>query len=234
MEKLESDLKRMIQNAKEFNSTKSEVYEDAERIRKALSNFMPKYNPAYLDPTYRAYPTPLTGWASNARHESRITPAKEANGNVDSLKIKLPNNIGSRRKSSAPPADDDDAAEDEMISKQVELIDQMMELPNAEFVSRAHFTAIPTDACISRNFYEKPSRRQYPDYYQLIPRPTSLTDIKKQVEKGRFSTWDAFIAEMRLIWTNAKVYNDDGSQIYLFAESLEVRSSFSSLYVPTN
>ena len=39
MEKLESDLKRLVQNAKEFNSTKSEVYEDAERIRKALSNF---------------------------------------------------------------------------------------------------------------------------------------------------------------------------------------------------
>jgi hypothetical protein len=76
-----------------------------------------------------------------------------------------------------------------------------------------------------RNFYEKPSRRQYPDYYQLIQRPTSLTDIKKQVEKGRFSTWDAFIAETRLIWINAKQYNDDGSQIYLFAEALEVGSN---------
>jgi protein polybromo-1 len=80
-----------------------------------------------------------------------------------------------------------------------------------------------------RNFYEKPSRRQYPDYYQLIQRPTSLTDIKKQVEKGRFSTWDAFIAEMRLIWSNAKLYNDDGSQIYLFAEAMEVSSNPSFL-----
>lgn len=80
-----------------------------------------------------------------------------------------------------------------------------------------------------RNFYEKPSRRQYPDYYQLIQRPTSLTDIKKQVEKGRFSTWDAFIAEMRLIWSNAKLYNDDGSQIYMFAEALEVNSNPSFL-----
>jgi|SRR2546423_11768699 len=80
-----------------------------------------------------------------------------------------------------------------------------------------------------RNFYEKPSKRQYPDYYQLIQRPTSLTDIKKQVEKGRFSTWDSFIAEMRLIWSNAKLYNDDGSQIYLFAEALEVSSNTSFL-----
>jgi hypothetical protein len=139
MEKLESDLKRLVQNAKEFNSTKSEVYEDAERIRKALSNFMPKHNPAYLDPTYRAYPTPLSGWAPDGRRDNAMTPARETNGNAESLKIKLPNNMGSRRKSSAQPTDEDDGPEDDMISKQVELIDQMMELPNAEYAS--HETA---------------------------------------------------------------------------------------------
>jgi hypothetical protein len=35
--------------------------------------------------------------------------------------------------------------------------------------------------------------------------------------------------EMRLIWSNAKLYNDDGSQIYLFAEALEVSSNPSFL-----
>jgi hypothetical protein len=59
MTALESDLKRMVQNAKEFNVTGSKVYEDAERIRKALSNFMPKHNPAYKDQDYRAQPTPV-------------------------------------------------------------------------------------------------------------------------------------------------------------------------------
>jgi ATP-dependent helicase STH1/SNF2 len=85
---------------------------------------------------------------------------------------------------------------------------------------------------LSRNFYEKPSKRQYPDYYQLISRPTSLSDIRRQIEKGRFPTWDAFIAEMRLIWSNAKVYNDDGSQIYVFAESLEVQSISPFMHLP--
>jgi hypothetical protein len=229
MEKLESDLKRLVQNAKEFNSTKSEVYEDAERIRKALSNFMPKHNPAYLDPAYRAYPTPLSGWAPDGRHGNAVTPARETNGNAESLKIKLPNHMRSRRKSSAQPTDEDDGPEDDMISKQVELIDQMMELPNAEYASLPDSWQLGLMFTFHRNFYEKPPRRQYPDYYQLIQRPTSLTDIKKQVEKGRFSTWDAFIVEMRLIWSNAKLYNDDGSQIYLFAEALEVSSNPSFL-----
>ena len=59
MTALEGDLKRMVQNAKDYNDSRSEVFADAERIRKALSNFMPKHNPAYADPDYRAVPTPI-------------------------------------------------------------------------------------------------------------------------------------------------------------------------------
>jgi hypothetical protein len=64
---LESYFKRMIQNAKEYNEKGSQVYDDAERIRKALSNFMTKTNPAYkLIPGYVAFPTPLPGQADGA------------------------------------------------------------------------------------------------------------------------------------------------------------------------
>lgn len=50
----------MVQNAKEFNDPKSEIYEDAERIRKHVFNFMKLHNPAYKeDPKYTAFPTPI-------------------------------------------------------------------------------------------------------------------------------------------------------------------------------
>jgi len=44
---LESYFKRMVMNAKEFYHKGSDVFEDAERVRKALSNYMTKTNPAY-------------------------------------------------------------------------------------------------------------------------------------------------------------------------------------------
>lgn len=57
---LESDLKRLIQNAKDFNDPKSEIFEDAERIRKLVFNFMKVNNPAYKENSkYSAFPTPL-------------------------------------------------------------------------------------------------------------------------------------------------------------------------------
>jgi len=58
---LESYLRRMCQNAKDYNERGSEVSEDSERIRKAVSNFMVKNNPAYKTKGYSAQPTPLPG-----------------------------------------------------------------------------------------------------------------------------------------------------------------------------
>lgn len=60
LSELESFVKRMIQNAKDFYDKKTEVYDDAERVRKTLSNFMTKNNPAYkLVSGYSAVPTPI-------------------------------------------------------------------------------------------------------------------------------------------------------------------------------
>lgn len=49
----------MVANAKQYNDRNSDIFNDAERIRKMLSNFMPKNNPAYKDPNYVAAPTPI-------------------------------------------------------------------------------------------------------------------------------------------------------------------------------
>ncbi|RYP69819.1 hypothetical protein DL769_005171 [Monosporascus sp. CRB-8-3] len=56
---LESDFKRLVSNAKETNGRQSEVFSDAERVRKAVSNLMVKHNPAYKAGNYQAVATPL-------------------------------------------------------------------------------------------------------------------------------------------------------------------------------
>lgn len=57
---LESYVKRMVCNAKEWYNRNTLPYEDAERVRKALSNYMTVLNPAYKNtPGYTATPTPL-------------------------------------------------------------------------------------------------------------------------------------------------------------------------------
>lgn len=74
--------------------------------------------------------------------------------------------------------------------------------------------------------------RALKDYYQLIKDPMSLAAIKKKVQGvvGRdaptghtlFKSWDAFENAMSLVWSNARIYNEDGSELYNLSLELEV------------
>jgi len=98
---VESDIKRMVSNAKQYNDDKSTVYQDAERIRKALSNFMTKHNPAYKDPNYVAAPTPIPG--HNEDTASSAPPTREPSEQPRKITISLKANRD-RKSSAAPPA----------------------------------------------------------------------------------------------------------------------------------
>lgn len=60
----------------------------------------------------------------------------------------------------------------------------------------------------------------------------SLNGVQKKVKGvvGReaptgftlFKSWDAFESVMILIWKNARIYNEDGSDIYNLSQELEV------------
>ncbi len=95
---LEGDLKRMVQNAKDYNDSRSEVFGDAERIRKALSNFMPKHNPAYSDPEYRAVPTPIPPSLLERMRDSSVSTS--ATGQPERVKLVL------KHRQSAPVSTD--------------------------------------------------------------------------------------------------------------------------------
>jgi hypothetical protein len=94
-------------------------------------------------------------------------------------------------------------------------------------------------------FQNLPSR-SLKDYYQLIKDPMSLAAIQKKVRGvvGReaptghtlFKSWDAFEEAFSLIWKNARIYNEDGSDIYNLSLELEVHipSMFSRFRVLTS
>lgn len=80
---LESYFKRMVQNAKDYNEPSSEIAADAERLRKALSNYMSKTNPAYKTPGYVAIPTPIPAELLKADDENTGESDEDAEGDSD-------------------------------------------------------------------------------------------------------------------------------------------------------
>ena len=191
MTEVEGDLKRVVQNAKDYNDSRSEIFQDAERIRKALSNFMPKHNPAYEDPDYRAVPTPVPQHLMDRMRESSVSTTATGQERV---KIVL------KQRASLPAStNEDDDAQEAMLA-------MLEDLSGQEYAV---------------NFEKKPPKRDYPDYYKVIERPTSIADLKALVRQGKVPDWDSLAREVRLIWDNAKEYNEPGSDIYEMAEGLE-------------
>ena len=73
MTPVESDLRRMVSNAKFYNEKSSLVFSNAERIRKMIVAGMPKINPAYKDPNYAPFSTPVP----ESEGDESVEPAEE-------------------------------------------------------------------------------------------------------------------------------------------------------------
>lgn len=110
---LESYFKRMIVNAKDFYPRSSSVYDDSERIRKTLSNYMTKNNPAYQIRGYQAQPTPLPQVAAPVEDDEDDEEEEEEEEEEEprrrSIVVKR-RGPGRPRKSEAPPEPDHEYA----------------------------------------------------------------------------------------------------------------------------
>lgn len=67
---------------------------------------------------------------------------------------------------------------------------------------------------ISAEFQKLPSRKHYPDYYQLIKKPIALDVIHKNLDDGEYVTLELLREDLLQMCNNAKRYNQKGSQLY--------------------
>eukprot|EP00123_Amoebidium_parasiticum_P016909 comp23636_c1_seq1/m.40301 comp23636_c1_seq1/g.40301 ORF comp23636_c1_seq1/g.40301 comp23636_c1_seq1/m.40301 type:complete len:1534 (-) comp23636_c1_seq1:538-5139(-) len=60
-------------------------------------------------------------------------------------------------------------------------------------------------------FLEAPDRAKYPDYYDVITNPMALDTIKDKIESGEYLDVDSMEADVDLMVSNAKTYNEPDS-----------------------
>lgn len=71
-----------------------------------------------------------------------------------------------------------------------------------------------TQRVISAEFQKLPSRKLYPDYYQLIKKPIALSGIQSNLNDGEYVTLDLMKEDLLQMCNNAKRYNQRGSILY--------------------
>ncbi|KAK4565269.1 hypothetical protein LTR86_003886 [Recurvomyces mirabilis] len=235
MTTIESDLKRMIQNAKSYNDPKSEIYEDAERIRKLVYNYMKLNNPQYnSDPNYISFPTPIPdangGAALNGGHSHAVDDDETRPEQPRRPVIKASEPPADRKESIAPSAatgDDEDAYTGGDALDFTGLSFQEAQQKIVSFM--LHYTD-DEGLEIYTPFGNLPTRK-LEDYYQVIRHPVSLKGVAKRArgQHGRapptgvsdFKNWDAFEEEVSFIWRNAQTYNEEGSDMFILADAFK-------------
>lgn len=66
-----------------------------------------------------------------------------------------------------------------------------------------------------------PSRKDFPSYYGIIERPIAMNRIRDRIEQSQYHNVDACIDDFKLMFRNCKFFNEDNSQIYRDAVTLE-------------
>ncbi|XP_076123790.1 protein polybromo-1 [Alosa pseudoharengus] len=70
-------------------------------------------------------------------------------------------------------------------------------------------------------FMVKPSKKDYPDYYKIILEPMDLRTIDHNIRSDKYMSEETMMEDMRLMFRNARHYNEEGSQVYNDANILE-------------
>ncbi|KAJ2082487.1 ATP-dependent DNA helicase Snf21, partial [Coemansia sp. S100] len=63
-------------------------------------------------------------------------------------------------------------------------------------------------------FLDLPSRRNYPDYYVIIRQPIAMKTIRRNVKAGKYASVSDFHRDWKLMFDNARTYNEEGSMVY--------------------
>ncbi|KAF9041941.1 Bromodomain-containing protein [Hymenopellis radicata] len=70
-------------------------------------------------------------------------------------------------------------------------------------------------------FMDLPARKTYPDYYEVIENPISMRQINKRSSGGYYKTVQQYQDDWKLMFDNARAYNQEGSTVYNDAEEME-------------
>ncbi|KAH9825843.1 chromatin structure-remodeling complex subunit rsc1-like [Teratosphaeria destructans] len=72
-----------------------------------------------------------------------------------------------------------------------------------------------------RDFDRLPDKQQLPEYYATVREPIAYDALKRKYKRKKYRTVEEFMADVNLMFNNAKQFNEDDSQVYKHAVHLQ-------------
>merc|ERR1719328_76625 len=79
---------------------------------------------------------------------------------------------------------------------------------------------------LSDPFMKLPTRKELPDYYEVIRKPVDITKILTKIEDGKYDDMDMMARDFDQLCLNTQKYNEDGSLIH--EDSIVLQSVFTN------
>lgn len=70
-------------------------------------------------------------------------------------------------------------------------------------------------------FMEKPSKKLYPDYYEVISEPIDFLEIENKIRGEQYRNEQDLLNDFKLMFSNCRQFNEENSTIYEDATLLE-------------
>ncbi|XP_023289074.1 ATP-dependent helicase brm isoform X2 [Orussus abietinus] len=77
---------------------------------------------------------------------------------------------------------------------------------------------------LSEPFMKLPSRRELPDYYEIIKKPLTINKLLQKIDEGKYNDFDELEKDFMQLCKNAQIYNEEASLIH--EDSIVLQSVF--------
>ncbi|XP_048738876.1 LOW QUALITY PROTEIN: protein polybromo-1-like [Ostrea edulis] len=201
LEEIEKDFLLMVKNARTFNEPKSVIYKDAVEMKRIVQ----KKKQEIIQRKSMVPKPPERVRTRNLQKMSTICAAlKYPSDEEEDFEASLDASLLDY---------DDDSGAETIMSEDDSL--------NVVLLNAVKNYKLPSGETIFEPFVKLPSKRFYPDYYEEIAKPMSLSNVRKKIKFNQYRNLDQVAADLNQVFDNAKQYNADDSLLYQHAVMLQ-------------
>ncbi|XP_071082321.1 protein polybromo-1-like isoform X6 [Haliotis cracherodii] len=196
---LQVDLNLVFDNAKHYNQDTSKLYRDAVVLQKYTAEKKKELDKYDKEVVAAADPTPVTIDLPMVKHEhveEEHTPKGKGRRSAAG---------DSEKKKSTKKSPEDGGLKRRMWI----LYKTVFDYTDGGGRQLRHI------------FMVLPSRKDYPDYYQVIMEPIDMGMIETKIRNEKYANEQQLLNDFELMFNNARHYNEEGSQVYQDANTLD-------------
>uniref|UniRef100_A0A6B2EAH9 Putative chromodomain-helicase dna-binding protein n=1 Tax=Phlebotomus kandelakii TaxID=1109342 RepID=A0A6B2EAH9_9DIPT len=133
---------------------------------------------------------------------------------------------GRKRKSKRVEDSDDDSVSGMPVKKRKGQTDPKLKKQMKRIMSVVMKYSDSDGRVLSEPFMKLPSKRELPDYYEIIKKPLDIKKILQRIDDGKYMDFSDLERDFIQLCQNAQIYNEETSLIY--ADSIMLQSVFSN------